>query len=131
MTLESIFEIKIDLLTVNIISFMIHTIYTMLIHEVCINNDINGLSKLLKKNHDINVLDYLWNTGLIWACIYDNIKIVSKLIEEKCDLNIQNKVGAVALIYACETGNRDLILMLIKAKCKLNIKDGEGMTVLM
>jgi len=100
----------------------------MLIHEVCKKGDIDGLSKLLKSNCDLNIQDESGETGLILTCREGHKEIVSILIKAKCDLNIQNEDGNTGLILACNYGYKEIVSMLIKAKCDLNLQDKFGDT---
>jgi len=100
----------------------------MLIHDICKKGDVDGLSKLLKENYDINTKHENGEIALLYACHYGNKEIVSMLIKAKCDINVQNQYGNTGLILACFYGNKEIVSILIKAKCDLNIQDENGDT---
>jgi len=92
----------------------------MLIHKLCKNGDVDGLSKLLKSNCNINAKDIDGNTGLIEACYFGHKEIVSILIKAKCDLNIQNQSGYTGLMDACYKNHKDIIVELVRYGCKID-----------
>lgn len=104
----------------------------------------NVKSLLIEKNFNINVLDDLGDTALLWACYYKHVNIVELLLYHNADPNFKGRFGMTAIqnsLYFWDTKPSKInvndikkttqtIKLLLKYGSNVNIHDHNNKTPL-
>lgn len=103
-------------------------------HQLIILGKINILKQIRNKKIDINISDYIGQTGIMYALIENNKPLFNYLIKEyesEINYNILNFNGNTLLhLYLFEDQIDFNILELLIKNCNLNIQNNESITVL-
>ena len=104
-----------------------------LLMKYTIKNNVNGLSKLLENNKNIDINyqnDNKDDSALHYACRQDYEKIVELLIKYKIDVNVINADGNTPLHIAVIHSNINIIFLLLKNGANIKHKNNDGRTPL-
>ena len=84
------------------------------------NNDIELVNTLIDAGINVNLIDSLGNTALIYCCKQGyKPSIFNKLLQAGANVNIKNAKGESALDYAYQSGNKEFVdLLLAKGAAK-------------
>lgn len=94
-------------------------------------NDIMKVKKILKKGADINTVDDLGRTALMWAANNGYLKMAELLINKGSNLNSKDDFeGFTALTLASRRGFFEIVKLLIDNNADKNILDNRGCTAL-
>jgi len=95
------------------------------------NQSPEVIAVLLKAGADVNAVDALHSTALIWAAGGNNVEVIATLLKAGADIKVKALSGATALMWAAN-GNRNpaVILALLKAGADINAKNDHGWTPL-
>lgn len=100
--------------------------------NACKNNQKRTVQMLLKNGgEDVNRIDELGNTALIYACRHNARDIVRLLLSHHADPNIANGQNHVPLHFAAQAGSSDIITLLMNAGADPNRTDDAGLSPLM
>lgn len=78
------------------------------------NNNIDLINRLIDAGINVNIIDSLGNTALIYCCKQGyKLSIFNRLLDAGADVNIKNLQGESALDYAYQTGNKEFINLLL------------------
>jgi ankyrin repeat protein len=80
-------------------------------------NDLPSVKAVLNKAKNINTVDDLGNSALMWAVYneHDNTEIIKALLDKGANPKIISKNGATALSWAQKKGNTKTVALLKKA----------------
>lgn len=80
-------------------------------------NDVPSVNAVLKKAKNINVVDSLGISALMWAAYneHDNPAIIQALLDKGADVHLKAKNGDTALSWAMRKGNTATVALLKKA----------------
>lgn len=80
-------------------------------------NDLPSVMAVLEKAKNINTIDAMGISALMWAAYneHDNPAIILALIDKGADVNIKTKNGETALSWAMKKGNNKTVTVLKKA----------------
>lgn len=78
---------------------------------------------LLAPVSDINAVNYLGNSALLYAASKEHEKIVELLVEKGAAVDASNKAGQTALHRAASKGLDGIISVLVKSKGRVNAMD--------
>ena len=76
------------------------------------SGDSINIKKIVKSGADVNEVDKIGETALMWAVYNDYVDIVKLLINAGADVNVKNKYEFTALIRALK--NPRILEILIK-----------------
>ena len=105
----------------------------MIIGNHTIGAAINGRYhdlEVLLETHDINAIDDMGRTVLMFAAGYGRNPTLEMLIDKNADLDLQTGRGWTALHWAAGEGHEEACSILIDAGASINIKDKYGKTPL-
>lgn len=99
------------------VQMLLDSMQDLSIHGLALENDVAGLSALLKKNPnvDLNVCDEFGYTPLHLAADRGNTDIVKLLLEHGADATLKDSDGFSALELANVAGHQDVKTMLSNA----------------
>ena len=83
------------------------------------------------KNGNIDKVDELGYTVLMWASCHGRLDIVKLLLRNGADVNIIHRDGWTALIYVSYIGYLEIVKALLSRGADVNIIDKCGRTTLM
>lgn len=80
-------------------------------------NDLESVNAVLKKTKNINTVDDMGISALMWAAYneHDNPEIMQALLNKGADVNIKAKNGDTALAWAIKKGNTQTVALLKKS----------------
>ena len=89
-----------------------------------------NINDLLKKNLDVNAMNYNGDTPLHFGCMTYCIENLEKLLEHGANLHATNKLGETCLHIAARYGRLELIRFLIEQGIDVNAVNIQGSTAL-
>ena len=95
------------------------------------NNNIEIVELLLGVGINVNNVDDLGYTALIWASQRGQAEIVRILIEHGANVNAVGHNGVSALILASQYGRTETVRILLENGANINIRDKAGTNALM
>jgi len=98
--------------------------------DAIIQEDLQGVKRLLRHGEDLEQIDEYGFTPLIEAAIVDNIEISKFLLEQGINPNQQDVTGGTALHWATENNDVELTQLLIKYNADPNSYNLAGQPVL-
>ncbi|XP_071954905.1 ankyrin repeat family A protein 2-like [Antedon mediterranea] len=100
-------------------------------HQLAAQGDCVLLQERLESGTDVDQLDDLKYTPLMWACANDQRDIVTILIQNGANPRRCGQDGETALSFAVNAGSLDIINTLCKLRVDVNAYDWNGGTPLM
>lgn len=91
----------------------------------------NGIKKIIKAGFDVNAIDALGNSPLIYAALCGREQVIDQLLKAGVDVNKANETGLTPLMCAVIYGQTLAVTQLLKAKSNVNAKTNNGTTALM
>ena len=109
---------------------MVKTTWTFL--EYCKKNNLEGVNAYLSRGADVNSIDEIGRSALMFACERGNSAIVSRLVQVPgLDINYQDEDGYTAAILACCHGQTECVRRLAETgKVDWNKRNRWGQTPL-
>lgn len=98
--------------------------------EAVANGDAEGLSRLLRRGADPNLVDHAGNTALYRAASRGRTDMVRSLLKAGADVNQPSLQGETPLIAAATTRNRTLVELLVRSGADVHAKSFPGDTAL-
>jgi len=84
------------------------------------------IKTLLDKGANVNALDVLGRSALMYAAENNNATNVALLLEKQADPNLHDRTGRTALLIATEAGHADIAKTLVAAGATMSPKDLES-----
>jgi ankyrin repeat protein len=102
--------------------------YSLALADIAITGDVNAVKMVLDHGADVNIVDPLGRTPLMYAAASDNLplEVVKMLVEHGADVNAKDahKLGAdsgwTALDIARQHGDTPIVAFLLKSGAKSN-----------
>ncbi len=102
--------------------------YSLALADIAITGDVNAVKMMLDHGADVNIVDPLGRTPLMYAAASDNLPLeeVKVLVEHGADVNVRDahKLGAdsgwTALDIARQHGDTPIVAFLLKSGAKGN-----------
>src|ERR1039457_391764 len=102
--------------------------YSLALADIAVTGDVNAVRTLLDHGADVNIVDSLGRTPLMYAAASDNLplEVVETLVEHGADVNAKDahKLGAdsvwTALDIARQHGDTPIVAFLLKSGAKSN-----------
>ena len=102
------------------------------IMEACRTGNMDMFQKYFLPQHmNINKLDALGATFVMYAAQFGNHTLLQFLVEHGADVHIRSKDGSSALLYASEAGHLAIVEFLVSRGAEINGQDKLGHTALM
>ena len=98
--------------------------------DAALAGDAARVKAALAEGAQLDVVDKLGNTALIWAARYGRTEAVTALIEAGAALDAGNNNGDTALMWAAQFGNPEAVTALIEAGAELDARNNDGFTAL-
>jgi ankyrin repeat protein len=83
------------------------------LHFACMQNNINGVRCILRRNANLNMTDYLGNTALHYATENGNLELLRLLCDYGADALKRNKEGLNSIQIAIHQNNREVKLFFL------------------
>jgi len=83
------------------------------LHFACMQNNLNAVRSILRKNPNLNMGDYLGNTPLHYATENGNLEILGILCDYGADALKRNKEGLNSIQIAIHQNNKEVKLFFL------------------
>lgn len=101
------------------------------IHQMAAQGELVLLQQEISEGADINKLDSVGMTTLLWACANGQQATTEFLVDKGADINVTGKHGENALLLASAGGYTDIVRYLLSLGMDVNYTDESGSTGLM
>lgn len=90
--------------------------------EASYKGDISAVERALNQGANVNVQNYMGDTGLMLATKKEHLDIVKLFLDKKAYVNVRSFGGGTALVYAVVNQNKEIIELLLDARADVNVK---------
>ncbi|XP_038074014.1 ankyrin repeat family A protein 2-like [Patiria miniata] len=106
-------------------------LYNYSVHQLAAQGEIATLEEKFQEDIDIDELDSIGRTPLMWACAHQQTDIVQHLLTHGADVTKESLDGETALAFASSAGSIDIVRTLLTEGADVNKADwNEGTPLL-
>jgi len=101
------------------------------LHKAAAAGDLQTVKRLLRENHDPDIMDHMQHTPLMLAARDGHEEVVRLLLRRKAEVDHQNYLGETALMLAIQHDHVLVVKTLLKRQASVHLRDAKGWTALM